>query len=38
MRERIHHLNGNIEINSGASEGTTIVCTIPLKQNHGKTI
>jgi signal transduction histidine kinase len=29
MRERIHHLNGKIEINSGASSGTAIVCTIP---------
>jgi signal transduction histidine kinase len=38
MRERIHHLNGHIEIKSGASSGTAIVCTIPLKQNHGKTI
>jgi len=29
MRERIHHLNGNIAINSGANQGTAIVCTIP---------
>ncbi len=31
MRERIHHLHGNIEINSGKNQGTTIICTIPLQ-------
>ncbi len=37
MRERIHHLNGQIEIKSGASSGTTIVCTIPTTQALDKT-
>ncbi len=30
MRERIHHLNGSIEIKSGANQGTAIMCTIPI--------
>lgn len=32
MRERIHRLNGIIEIRSDASSGTAIICTIPLAQ------
>ena len=35
MRERIHHLQGKIEIKSSANQGTTIVCTIPLFAGSG---